>query len=419
MLKRATAVLLSFLIAFNPIKEKPTDLSPWLNFDPFEGATSKKGMQGSDICGARHTLINHWMLDSFPADPKTDHGNVTWEYEGETYTFYDIFTKVAYRSRIKTYNKKGITVSVVLLMDKNGTRNRLIDPPARKGRKNTLYYQLNVTEPENKKEIEAYFDYLAYNFSRNDCHIDNWILGNEVNMPNIWNYYGTKDVDEMVQKYGDAYMMLYKAVRRYTDYSRVSISLDHSWNDSDEGRGVGARTFLDKFVAYITEQNGGKEVDWCLAYHPYPAVLTEPDIWAPRSRVAGVKLNPDSPNARFADGANLHVVTDYIRENYGESHRVMATEFGASMSKGEEVQAACLTYTYYACKYDDMIDCFLYLNANEDSEVLDFQFNSRLAKEVYKKIDTGKPEDVKYVEDVVLPVIGVDDFREIIPEYDE
>ncbi|HAF25885.1 MAG TPA: hypothetical protein DCG85_01075 [Lachnospiraceae bacterium] len=372
-----------------------------LDHDAFLSARSFKGVQGRISNGCGHYFMNLFITDFAGPSP--------WEYEGKTYYFKSYAPMV---NTVKSLNAKGITVSYEILLESTG---RLCEPAARSGSGASSYYQINVSEPEIKKEWEAFFDYLAYHFSMNDCHIDNWILGNEVSMPREWNWGGSYDPDTIVNKYSESYMMLYKAVKRYTDKSRVSVCLGNTWNHTDNGKGVGTRDFLNKFDERVKAINGGPVI-WCLSFHPYPAVMYETNIWG-SSALAGRKLNPNTEDAEFVDAANLRIMTEYIKNHFGSEHRIMMTEMGSSAYMGQENQAACLAYTYYASKYNDMVDCFIYFDSSPEPPKLDFTLEGRAVKDVWEKIDEGNEADEVWIASYCLPVIGASNWGELIYGY--
>ena len=101
--------------------------------------------------------------------------------------------------------------------------------------------------------------------------------------------------------------------------------MDHCWRESDGGKVIPTKTFIDMFSA-----KEGRSKDWCIAYHCYPADLYQPDIWSNH------QYNPKSINAQFVDGYNLEIFTGYVKENYGSNHRILLTEQGFTDRKGAD-----------------------------------------------------------------------------------
>lgn len=384
----------------------------YLTQDAFYKAATKKGIQG-DFNGAsykasydsRHTLININVTDFMgdghhPLDKRFD-------YRGRTYWFRDDKSPL-----IQDVNAKGGTISIVILVPLIKNKEILVDPAALSNRdKNgeSPYYAPNI-RGEGRHYYEAMFAWMAENWCLESCHVDNFILGNEVNMPNQWNFTGTADPQYNAELYAEEYLMLYNAVRAKTSACRVSVSVDHSWQHNNMGTGIGVRDFLERFHACLGARQGN--VDWTVSCHLYPALLYEPDIWAEKGHAIALKLNPKNSAAQFVDGYNLSVMTDYIRDNFGPHHRIMLTEQGFSDVFGQEVQAASLALSYYAAKYDPMVDCFIIHEENEKPGQ-NFYIAGKLAQTVYEKADS----DPAWVEAHTLPVIGAGSYGQLVPYY--
>ena len=386
----------------------------YLTEDAFSKTSTKKGIQGdyngasyNASYGSQHTLINVNVTDmmgdgSVPQDHRFD-------YNGYTYYFRDYKSEL-----IKSANAAGATVSIVILVPRVSGKEILIDSTAlaSNNAKNSPYYAPNV-RGEGRRYYEALFAWMAETWCKEDCHVDNFILGNEVNMPNSWHFSGSTDPQYNVDLYADAYMILYNAVRSRTSASRVSISLDHSWQHNDEGRGISAKDYLNRFNASIASRQAN--VDWSLSYHLYPAILSQPDIWVGPAHAPDapeIDLNPKSESAMFVDGNNLSIMTDYIKNTFGAQHRVMLTEQGFSQYMGTNIQAASLAYSYYAAKYDPMVDCFIINRVNEGGK-MNFSIAGTLAEQVFARLDS----DPAWVEANTLPTIGVSSYTQIVPNY--
>lgn len=408
---------------FGNSEEVSVDISNnYPQVDMFSDSYNIKGMQGANsgsqsmYGGLSHSLINV-QLDQAIFSPDSAYAKNGWvyayEFEGETFYFTDYPTGMA---NVPKCNSSNMSVSVVFLLKWNdGSRdsyhndtNFLIDEDSRV--EGYTYYAPNADlSTYGGRAIRAYWHFLMEFLEKEGYHIDNFILGNEVNMPNHWHYSGSTDVSVVAAKYADAFYYMYEAVREYTDVSRCSISIDHSWNHNDEGRGIGARTFLHVFHNRLAQHSS--KVDWCVSAHLYPSILYETRIW---HHIYGLTTN--SSDTQMVDGTNLSAMTNYIRDTFGSEHRVMLTEQGFSNYYGSEAQAACLAYTYYAAMYDPMVDSFL-INTENAGSMVDFRIDGTTAETVYTKIGNGNAEDAQWIADTCLPVIGVNSWEAIIPNY--
>lgn len=370
----------------------------------------KKGLQGADVSpvyqelGVHHTLYNVNLSDLVSTEGQGE----AYRYAGKTYYFNLPHLSP---SMVTEFNRQGISVSVVLLMPWSEGNQDLIYPGARK--EGYSYYGLNTVNMESRMKLAALFHFLGEKYSNDNCHIDNWILGNEVNMPNHYNYTGTLDLETNVQAYTDAYLLLYRSMRNFSKSSRVFISLDHSWCHNDEGRGIAGKAFLDRFVQVVEQKEPGCQ--WNIAYHAYAPIMTDSHIWVPS--VYATK----SVNTPFICADNLEVLTGYVKNNFGENHRIILSEQGFTASVGQDVQAAAICYTYFKAEFDDMIDAVIFRSLRDEAHEVasGFQFgimdgaNKRVAYDVFKTmgtVDTSKT-------DQCLATMGISNWNQIISRY--
>lgn len=382
--------------------------------DAFKKTTTKKGVQSlgdvdaTNWNGSQHTLYNVRITDYFWS-PSSGQGKMRWDYNGNAY-YYNVSTVFALIQFVQTANKNGITVNLQMEVPYKEGMEILIDPTAlaNRGSSASEYYAPNTGE--GARYFDAFFAMMTDIFSRSNCHVDNWILGNEVNAPNSWHFSGSVDTNYNVNLYTKTYLQLYNAVRARSSVARVSVCLDHSWQHDDLDRAITTKDYLNTFNMALVGTPAAS--DWCIAYHMYPSILAEPDIWAVNAHVTEVDLNPKSTDARLVDGYNYHIFTDYVKNTFGTSHRIMCTEEGFSDVFGDDVQAASLALSYYAAKYDSMTDCFILACKNAGAGV-NFDIRGKLAESVYLHLDDNQ----SYVESVTLPVIGVNSYSEIVPGY--
>jgi len=419
-MKKWLAVVLAMIMLCTPAMSVEARSS--VGVDMFKSASTIKGMQGISgsgrdwFGGIEHTLVNIHLDDCIfsPTSKWATNGWVSpYTFEGETFYFGDCPPGIGF---VEQANQYGMSISVVFLVrwtsDEFGNDSSfLIDSNSLNG--GYTYYAPNADlSTYGGRAIRAYWHFLMEWCQKNNLQIDNMILGNEVNMPNHWHHSGSTDPGTVANKYADAFYWMYDAAKKYNPLTRCSISVDHSWNHNDEGRGITVKDFLYYFDSRLQSKGRPGGVDWCMSLHLYPAVLNEPKIW---EDTYGFGLTTNSSDTQMVDGSNLSAVTNYIRDTYGEEHRIMLTEQGFTSNYGDAVQAAALAYSYYAAMYDPMVDCFL-LNV-ENAGGLDFSIAGRTAEYVYTRIGNGNAEDAEWIANVCLPVIGVGSWSEIVPNY--
>ena len=410
-----TVLSVALLLGMIAIPGKKVEAGGYFSADLFTWDRSKKGCQSFMASETEYTsniFINAFMETSFPRDDKSDISDFSeWNFEGETYYFK--FPEGIYDTgEISRLNNSDLTVTVQLMLRYDPAKARLVEPSAR-AYPGFKYYSPNMTEPAVIKEYRAYMDFLTEYFTKSQCHIDAWVCGNEVNAPDCWNFFGSdcmyqsgggrwgiNNTELLMEKYTRFYDLVFDAVKGKNKKGRVCICVDHCWTENDKGRIVPTKTFLSKFA-----EREGNDKDWCIAFHCYPGDLHQTKIWA-------TPYNGKNDGAQFVDGYNLEVLTGFVKNNFGTNHRIMLTEQGFSSRQGDLNQAACLVYTFYKARFDDMIDVMHVMKFPGCG----FELHDT-AKEIWQKLDNGSDADEQWIFDTVKGTIGVNSWTEIVPNW--
>ena len=293
---------------------------------------------------------------------------IDYEYDGKTYHFNKQVVE-NYDKAISTYTGKDISVTAIVLNDWNDAYPDLIHAGTAKS-SGANYYMFNTKTQAGFEQTRAIFAFLADRYSgknhnSNYGKISNWILGNEINNQ-VWNYMGSADLNTYVSTYQQAFRTFYTAIKSTNANDRVYFSLDFWWGTPYEnlkdqvhytGKGI-----VDTFNAMAIMEG---QMDWGIAYHPYPYPLTEPEFWDDPA-TGLVTESMDSPIVNFA---NLHVLTDYLNQDSmktasGEVRHVILTEEGftsQSLTRGDvsDIQAAAFAYSYYIVDSNPYIDAYI------------------------------------------------------------
>ena len=354
----------------------------------FPKPASKKGRQGCyDTSLGDKNYFTNLFLDEM-LGTKSSH-DVAYKYNGKTYYFY--YPKLG----LTPYaNADGGTVTVQVMLRYTSASKGLIKKTGKKS--GAHYYAFNVESKSSREKLEALFHFLAEQGSQENCHVDNWILGNEVNtyanMTAKWYYAGNISKSAFMKNYASTFRILYYAVKSNNKNGRVYICCDHTWINRENDWGT--KYFMDAFNKEIKSQN--KNISWNLAYHAYSAVLTNADFWNDGG------LAPNSNNADFVSPKNLEILTKYVKKNYGKKVRIILSEQGFSCSggvgspynvgrqSGQNVQAAATAWLYYKAQFNDMIDAVIFSSGDHGGAGFQFDFIGREAESVYKYMDTPK-----------------------------
>ena len=303
--------------------------------------------------GAKHVAFN------IPLSAFLNGTGYTYTYNGTKYTFSSAVT--SFQNRVKQLNAKGIEVTAVLYMDSAGSSNATYITP--KGRdaasRGIPIAGINAQEKAPRAKIEALFTCLATLYSKSDCQIGNWVIGNEVNHPGAWNWCGTGLTrDQYSQMYADVYRMANTAITGTWGSARVYISLDHVWTYQRSGYTYKAKDILDDVHSILS---GEGPVNWNLAFHPYCAPELDPRIWNVTGHVSsGSIITP----------INLDVLTDYVSKKSG-THRIILSETGINSylynQSMESEQAAAIAYAYYLAMNNPKIDNLIIHQVKDDA----------------------------------------------------
>ncbi|WP_395017607.1 DUF5722 domain-containing protein [Robinsoniella peoriensis] len=373
-----------------------------VNRHTYETGQTKKGIQFTttqdvENVDAKNTFLNLYA-STILSNPDT-----TYKYNGKTYHFNSLR---GYEIAVSEFNAKGINVTLQLGLDwGDGSYQDLIASQARS--EGHILYTWNTSNKAAREKMEAMFSFLASKFSTSECHVSNWVLGNEVNSCNLWNYKGSMSKKKFINSYAYAFRSLYNAAKSNWNNSKVFICLDHCWNTADAG--YTAKDFMNSFAKKIKSMQGG--INWNVAFHAYPAPLTSPDFW----NNSAVSSKEDSP---YVTMENIQVLTNYVKKHYGSKTRIILSEQGFSSSKGEDVQAAAIAYGYYKAACNPMIDSFIIRSYSDEpcetAQGLYMGISGKKSYKVFKYMDTRKSG--KYT-NKYLKTIGKSSWKKAVPGY--
>ncbi len=317
---------------------------------------------------ARELGVQQASFNIFLSDLLTGNGEVKFNYNGKTYG-YDNVKLGAYDYVIKSLSDQGMAVTIVILNPWVAGCEYMVSPHARAGnRSKALYYMLNTEEKEAVETLEATMAFLAwrYNGKMGFGQVDNWIIGNEVNVRDMWNYAEPMSLNAYAQLFADQLRICYTAIKSTNSNAEVGFSLDQVWNENVSGTYT-ARATLDAINSCISAQGN---FDWFLSEHPYPVPLVWSKFWEPKSNLYASKVTHDAATP-YLTMENIEVLTDYMcqpafRNTKGQVRPIMLTEVGYNSLQGEDVQSAALCYAFQRCMNNRYITNFIYNRQTDD-----------------------------------------------------
>lgn len=347
---------------------------------------------------------------------------IHYTYNGKTYAI-DGQSVAEYDIVFGSLSKKGIRVTAILLNDMNYEYPQLVHPQSRSG-STAPYVMFNGAEQEGIDAMAAITTFLAERYSGSGHGtVSNWVIANEINARKQWNYMEYTDVYTYTKEYAQAFRVFYNAIKAVNASAEVYMPLDQTWNRNHNDNNYDARDIMDNFNTIIKEKGN---IDWQVAYHPYPVPLTNAAFW--NTGAYYKKLTVDSVDTAMINMKNVHVVTDYLqREDFltdaGEARHVLLSEQGfTSSSGGEGVQAAAFAYAYYIAEANSQINGFL-LNRQTDApeevaQGLAFGLNysngsHKKVYNVFKHIDTAESQNAT---EFAKSILGISDWSSVIKQ---
>ena len=376
------------------------------NKSAYKPGKTKKGIQFDynvneiHACDAKQYFLNltvSWICGV---------GDVPYVYNGKTYYFNSL---TYYQDMVRECNRNNVSVTIQILLDWQDGQLELINPKARF--QGAAFYSWNIYEKQARERMEAMFCYLGKVFSQKDCYVSNWILGNEVNNPGDWNCAGSMTDEEYFETYAYTFRSLYYGIKSQYANAHIFICTDNYWNAAGRRR-YSARQVVTNFTRYLNRIQKG--LNWNLAYHAYSCPLTDTRFWNGWGTTGDVWTTP----AITMD--NINVLTDFIRDTYGPSVRVILSEQGFSSIPGQEIQAAAIAYSYYIAACNPMIDAFIIRSYTDDPVEVDMGLRMGIlgkeAFDVFKYMDSK--QTFTYT-NRYLGVIGAPSWSQIVPGYKE
>lgn len=249
-----------------------------------------------------------------------------------------------------------------------------------------VFYGFNTQTEAGRQELKKTAEKYAKSYS--DC-VDSWVIGNEINNGNTWNFMPNRELDSYTKQYADAFRIWYEAIKKENPNAKVYIPFDYRWNwYSDQGYGYLQASHM---LPILNEQL--KDTEYGIAWHAYPEDLKDPDF----TDDASVKDNFSTP---IINMKNIAVLTDFMQQSdyldpKGKVRSIILSEQGFN-AVSDDKQAKMIEEAYNIAKNNPYIETF-YLNRENDlGEIhmgnemrfglIDRSGNKRKSFEVYKNL---------------------------------
>lgn len=331
-----------------------------------------------------------------------------------------------YMQIIRGLKKRGFEITLVLVNDKAPVGTDLKSAPPEF--KNPYFYMIDF-EASNGEWQKYNFDRIVHDYAE---YIDNWVIGNEINSQ-LYNFYGAANVSDYTKKYCESFKICYDKIKEKNKDAKVFISFDQGWDiPSYNTRIAGHDRVLSKYRYNAKEQIAlinnylGKNIDWGISLHPYPAPVDSSYFWD--DEYAGYIENDEIKENRpyYITLKNFEIAVNYMTQDrflkIGDKVRnIIISEFGLTSHDGEREQAAGLYYAWEKIKDNPHIQSFIY-NAQTDLEdgynfgLTSEKKRKRLIWAVFRDMDKDKENSswCKDLLDSVLDEYGYMDINTVI-----
>lgn len=341
---------------------------------------------------------------------------ITYTYKGKDYHFNGAAIN-GYDGLFTYLTDEGMCSTAIVLNDWNDNYMEMIHPDARNKDSGAYYYMFNTAEKAGVEELEAVACFLTQRYSSGEHGmVHNWVIANEINQFQTWNYMDTEDVVYYTQEYEKAFRIFYQAAKSSYANSRVYFSIDHDWNSND-GKSKKYFNAKDLLVAFHDTAIQHGNYNWGIAIHPYPDPLTRVNYWS--------QEYDKTQDAPILSIMNLGVLTDFLKqEEYldteGEVRSITITELGFTSVSGERLQAAAFAYCYFIVDANPYIDAFI-MNRQTDAPeelaqglafgIYEYDHSEKYLKDVFSYIDTEKAQEYT---DFMLNILGAETLEEAL-----
>ncbi len=328
-----------------------------------EYPSSIKGISTTDVgeasfLGASHILIDVWLDEILLQEYQS--GSVTYDCGGLTY-FFNPEKIDAIDKKIKSASENGIKVYLRFLLgmpEKNsdgeyvGTYiESLYCPDAEVER---AAYMINMTNPEALGYVDAVFGLFCDRYGKDSGYgtASDFIIGKNANSYGYYNHAGSLGEEEYQICYNALVRRAYNTLHSRNSDGKVYASVSSLWLSESSGGGViGAKTFLNKFLANAT---AGSDFGWDVSLS---MPVSNTALWNDPAQTSD-HLTPNS----------LHELTDTIASEAfcfdSTPRKLVIADFSISRddtdASAQQRQAAAFTYSYYTVARIENLRALIY-----------------------------------------------------------
>lgn len=306
---------------------------------------------------------------------------MSWTFSSQLSVCQDLYTKL---------DQAGVTVTLIVLNDWAAASYSPSLLPVSQPT-GASYYAFNTLNDAGVQSIRDAAKRVTEAFK--DC-VSNWVIGNEINDGQAWNYIGQMDIDTYCSNYATGFRTWYDTIKGSNKLANVYIPFDFRWNCGQvEGFKYGAMDMIPRLNSRL------KDTDYGIAWHAYPETFEDPvftdDIYT-----------LEKADTYIINLKNLHVLTDYMQQAdmlspAGKVRHLILSEQGftsdspAHNGQCLDLQAQCIKEAYETAKANPYVEAFLLNRMKDEQGLLDAHYafglidvngNKKPSFEVYKNL---------------------------------
>ncbi len=305
---------------------------------------------------------------------------ISWAYQSNM--------MYAYESYLNALKRAGISVTVIVLNDwavypYNPNLLPVSEPTG------ASYYAFNTLNDDGIRATREAADRVTKKFGN---LVSNWVIGNEINDGQAWNYIGSMDIDSYCSHYATAFRTWYDSIKSTNSLARVYIPFDFRWNVGQvAGFKYGAMDMFPRLNQLL------RDTDYGIAWHAYPEEFDNPIFNDDRHAM-------EQSNTYIINLKNLHILTDYMDQADMLSpagtprHLILSEQGFTSISPAhggecQELQAQCIAEAYQAAAANPHVEAFMLNRLTDVPELVELNYafglidtngNKKLSWEAYK-----------------------------------
>ena len=257
----------------------------------------------------------------------------------------------AYLPFAKACKNNGITFTMILLNNFGARDSSLL--PVSSPVEGVGNYAFNSQTAAGEQAVRNYARSMVSCYGD---YVSNWVVGNEVNDAEFWDYNGIIDIDEHAKSYAKTFRIFYEEIKAANPEARVFIPFDMRWKavtDKYPGR-YAVCDYLPKLNELL------KDTEYGIAWHPYPVhFFTKPEFLDDDGISDDINTTPN------INMKNLDLLTTYLQNadmltpSGTVRHLILSEQgFTSACENGEERQAEAIKAAYEIAKANPYVDGF-------------------------------------------------------------